>query len=177
MNEIEKYKKARLLFSLTCVLSAIAVLVYVLIVVLTNSIFNTHCIIAVSIFGGYTLLMLVFFVIFDKRRLRLVEKYFGKVSTEDIEKGKVLIGQVKIVMQGEYSFFESGQFEFDYKSLKYCLKQIVMGHKVYSQFVNVYFDIQKEIENSPEKDLDVNKNFNTYINELTDLFERNKCDF
>lgn len=177
MNEIKKYKKARLVFSYIGLISAVAILVYFLTVILTNSVFNIHCIVAVSVFGGYTLLMLVCFFMFDRKRLRIIEKHFGKVSTEDIAKSKLLLSQVKIIMQGEYSFLDADKFEFHDKTLKSCLKQISRGHKVYFKLVAVYPDIKKEIEMSPEKDSEVNKNFNAYINELTDLFERNKCDF
>lgn len=176
MNEIQKYKKARLIFQIAGFVSAIAILAYLLVVVLTNSEFNTDCIVAVSILGGYTLAMIICFVVFDKRRRQLVEKYFGKVSDEDVEKSKVLLGQVDVFMRGEYSFLTDGQFDLDEKTLKYCLKQISKGHKIYLPLASVVLDIQKEIEKSPEKDLAENKEYNSYINQLTELFERNKSE-
>lgn len=176
MNEIQKYKKARLIFQILGVISAIAVLVYLLVVLLTNSGFNTNCIIAVSVLASYTLAMIICFIVFDKQRLRLVEKYFGKVSDEDVEKSNALLEKVNIITCGAYSFLDDEQFEIDNKMLKYCLKQISRGHKIYGKLVSVYFEIQKEIEKSSEKDLAENIEYNVYINQLTELFERNKSD-
>lgn len=176
MNEIEKYRKTRLLFRIFGIIFTIAVFIYLIIVIINNSSFNVDCIVAVSIFGGYTLFMVLCFVIFDKRRLRLVEKHFGKVSAEDIEKSKELSSRINVIMSGEYSFLDDGRFECYDNMLKLCLKQISKGHKVYVELVNIYFEIQKEIEKSPEKDLDENRAFNAYVNELADLFDRNKSD-
>ncbi|MCM1289235.1 MAG: hypothetical protein NC132_01055 [Corallococcus sp.] len=175
-NEIRKYKKVLLIYRILMCLLAIASLFYLLIVIFTNPDFNTNYIIALSIFGGFTLLSILSFVIYDMKRYKLIEKYYGKVSTEDMKKSKVLLSKIAILKRGEYSFLDSEQFEYDDKMLKLCLKQISKGHKVYFGLVKICSDIKDEIKKSPEKHSIENQYYNTYISELADLFERNSCD-
>lgn len=178
-NEIKNFKRARTVFAILGCALALAVLIYVVVTVTTNPDFNTNCIIALSVFGSYTLIMLLLFTVFDLRRQCLVNKYFGKVSAADIEKSKKLLGRIECVKRYNYSFFDDlddGRFEFSDKMLKHCLKEISKGRKVFINNVRVYFDIQSEIEKSPQKDNGENKDFNAYITELVELLDRNKSD-
>ncbi|MDE6059641.1 MAG: hypothetical protein K2G44_06365 [Clostridia bacterium] len=177
MKEIEKYKKNRLIFSGCCCVLSLIILIYFVATICVSQSFDVSCIVAVSVLGGFVLIMLALFVVFDRRRNHLVEKYFGKVSVEDAEKSKELLAKVNSVLQGHYAFlYHNSEFEFDPKILKYDLKQISKGHKVYVGRIKVWFDMQAEIENSPERDLEENKIFNAYIQALADLFERNQSD-
>lgn len=175
-NEIKNFKRARNIFEISGCIFAIALLVYVVVTVLKNPEFNTNCIIALSVFGGYTLITLALFTVFDLRRQHLVAKYFGKVSAEDSEKSKQLLEKIECVINSNYSFFDDSQFEYSDKILKFYLKEISKGRKVLKNNVRVYFDILSEIEKSPEKDYEENKNFNSYIYELTELLNKNQSE-
>lgn len=177
MTEIERYKRQRSIFQICGFILSILILIYVVITVCVSSTFNVSCIVAVSVFGGYVIVMLVCLTVFDRRRNILVEKYFGKVSVEDAKKGKELLAKVRCVMQGHYDFMdENPDFEFDPKTLKSALKRISKGYKVYSGATKIWSEIQTEIEKSPERDSEENKIFNAYVKALADLFERNKSE-
>ncbi|MCH5147704.1 MAG: hypothetical protein J1F61_06930, partial [Clostridiales bacterium] len=128
--EIKNFKRARIVFSISGGALALAVLIYFVVTVTTNPEFNTYCILALSVFGGYTLIMLVLFAVFDLRRQYLVNKYFGKVSAADIEKSQKLLGRIECVKSYNYSFFDDlddGRFEFNDKMIKHFLKEISKG--------------------------------------------------
>lgn len=176
MNEIENYKKRRKIFQICSCVSSIAVLIYLVAVLLSNNTFNIYCIIAVSVFGAYTLLILTMFAVFDLRRNFLVKKYFGKVSDQDKEISKSLLKKVDSVKKCSYSFLEESTYDLKTKVITPNLKRISKGYKVCIELTEVIFEIQLQIEISPEKNLEENIEFNNYFKELTMLFDRNKSD-
>lgn len=175
MSEIEKYKKATRIFRVAGLITFPLMFIYYLIIVLSNrEEFNAKCAVAVSVFFGTVAIFVMVALIFERKRRYLVDKYFGRVSAEDIEKSKELLSRIKIVVKGgEYSFL--GEGKFGTTTLKGYLNQMAKGHKIYKGAAEFYFALRQAIEEAPEseRDLTENKEFNAYVRELGELFEKN----
>jgi len=182
MNEGKKFQKRKVIFQTVCAVISVAILIYFVIVVLNNPIFNTDCIIAVSVFFGTVSIICLGSILIERRERKLVEKHFGAVSEEDREKSKDLLGRVDVIRSGDYTFLTDDGFEFcgskqEVKWIKHCLKWLAKGRKIEKNLISVYFDIQKELETSSDRDLESSVKLQSYFSELTELFGRNSYEF
>jgi hypothetical protein len=138
--------------------------------------FDTSAIIACSVFGGSIGIIMIFFSVFDIRRIKLLKKYYGTVSEEDKTIAKGLLENIKIVDNNEYDFFDLFHYDTDDLKVEQSLKLLIKGKKVYIGIYGPIKIIEQELltNNADNKYSDIE--FNNYIIELIKLLERNLCD-
>ncbi len=173
---VQKHKKQIKLFGIITPPCLIAVLTYVIITILNCETFDTSAIVACSVFGGISVVCMIFFTIFDTQRNKLLKQCFDTVSEEDKLLAKELLGRVKILDRCKYDFYSIFRFDLDDVGIEQTLKLLSKGKRIYVDIFNTLKMIEQELltNNADNKynDLEINN----YISDVANLLERNLCD-
>lgn len=172
MTEIEKYKKRRLLFIIIGTVIGIAILIWYLIAIIIYPKESLQVLITVCIMGGYAIIGTPLCFIVEKRRLTLIDKYFGKVSDIDLQKCTELRQKTKT--------FSDETFELYGQTLKRTitrdLKKLSKKHKVNHKVADFYKMLVEYIQATIDTGIPPNVEFNSYIQEISKLFKANQCN-
>ena len=179
MDKILKYKKASNIFRIILIFGALSLGAYHIISLINSQEFSGHVMISTILFYSFIFAAIVFMIIFDIKRFKLIDEVFGKVDDVDKEIAKNLLYRIKEVDIGEFAFLnhdDETRLEHESSLLKICLKQIIKGHKIYFGLVKVYFELYEEMRGKVDlftpNDLIEYK----YLTELIPLLERNNQD-
>lgn len=173
---INRFKKELLIFRIILVTVVMIAFACLLIIITRNESFDLEDIIVCSIFGGITVLSMIFFTIYDIRRNKLLKKYYGIVSEEDKNIAKKLLDKIKVVDKNEYDFFDLFHYDTNDLMVKQALELIIKGKKVYIGIYDPIKIIEQELINNNADNKYNDIEFNEYILELVKLLERNLCD-
>ena len=173
---INRFKKELLIFRIILVTVVMIAFACLLIIITRNESFDLEDIIVCSIFGGITVLSMIFFTIYDIRRNKLLKKYYGTVSEEDKIIAKELLDKIKIVDNNKYDFFDLFHYDTDDLMVKQALELIIKGKKVYIGIYDPIKIIEQELLMNNTNNKYNDTEFNYYIFELVKLLERNLCD-
>ena len=147
-----------------------------LIIIARNESFDLEDIIVCSTFGGITVLSMIFFIIYDIRRNKLLKKYYGTVSEADKIIAKELLDKIKIVDNNKYDFFDLFHYDTDDLMIEQSLKLLIKGKKVYVGIYDPIKIIEQEIINNNADNKYNDIELNNYFFELVQLLERNLYD-
>lgn len=176
VKQVERYKKIMFYFRLITVPLAILLLIGMLIVVLRNNDFGTDDLVAIIVFGTFTLLMIGMFTFLDSYRYRIIKKQYGSVSEEDKTIAKDLLLRIDDLYQNEYEFLDHPQFQEYEESCKIILKQLIKGRKVYKGLFEPFVNAQEIINNMEEKEREKYPTYNNYLGKLVEITLRNQSD-
>ncbi len=171
----KKYKKH---FSIYCgimILYVIILLIYLISTTLKADKFNITVIVACSIFIISIIAFIVGASLFEAKRKKIIEKYYGVVSEEDKLIAKQLLEEIDI-LNNEYDFFALFHFDEEYSVVKQCLKLIIKGQKIYKDLSDVIFAINTEIKTNNVNNKYSDIKYNKYIEDFCNLVERNNVD-
>ena len=168
----KKYEKHFSIYKWIMVLSTIVLLAYTLITVSNADKFDLPVIIACSVFVFSVIIIMLGITLFEKKRNKIIKKYYGVVSFEDKVIAKQLLSNIDAI-DNEYDFFIKFHFDEEYSVIKLCLNLIIKGKKVYKGLSDIIFMINDEIKtnNADNKYSDVK--YNKYIEDCCSLIERN----
>ncbi|WP_162140243.1 hypothetical protein [Haploplasma axanthum] len=176
MKEIEKYKRRVSLFRKTGVPSLIIVMLLFIIIILRDDAFGLDDIIITSLFFVISVLIIIGFIYFDRYRYKLIDKYYGKVTSKDQELATKLFNQINLINENEYNFLDSPYFQEYEINLKILLRQIMKKHKVYNKLFSLYVGVKEEILKLDDNERNKYDSYNNYLFELVDLFLRNQSE-
>ena len=180
VDKILKYKKASNIFRIISVFGTLSLLAYMIISVINSQEFFGHAMISTILFFSFVVVELIFMAIFDIKRYKLLDEVFGKVDDLDKEIAKKLLCRIKEVDIGESSFLnyeDEIRLEHESSQLKFCLKQIIKGHKIYFGLVKVYFELFEEIKDKEDLFTPNDMLEFKYLTELIPLLERNNQNY
>ena len=176
MDKILKYKKASNIFRIILFWGTISLGAYHIISLINSQEFFGHAMISTILFYSFIVVALIFMIILDIKRYKLLDEVFGKVDDADKEIAKNLLCRIKEVDIGEFSFLnyeDEIRLEHESSQLKLCLKQIIKGHKIYFGLVKVYFELFEEIKDKVDSFTPNDMLEYKYLTELIPLLERN----
>ena len=166
---INKYKKQHTVFRLIMIVYLMIHLAYFIITILKCETFDISAIIACLVFFGSIGVFLGFFALFDVKRNKLLNKYYGTVSEEDKTIAKGLLENIKIVDNNEYDFFDLFHYDTDDLMVKQSLKLLIKGKKVYIGAYDPIKTIEQELLTNRTDNKYIDTEFNEYILELVKL--------
>lgn len=160
-------------FSVNCLM---VIFIYFMTTISNTDSFDTSAIIACSVLGGFIIVMMIFFTIYDSRRNKIIKKYYGVVSEEDKQIASQLLDKISIVDHNEYDFYDLFRYDLGSSDIEASLKLLIKGKKIYIDSYEPIKAIEQELlyNNMDNKYNDIE--FNEYIFEFVKLLERNLCD-
>lgn len=171
-KEILKFKKIKKNFCVISIILLFIVFVFFLVTTCCKPV-NTLDIVAISLFFGYAIFLIIAFAFLDKKRIALIKKYYGVVTQEDRYIAKQLLQEKKIINEykGLVDKYEIENFD---KILVILLKQLQKGHKVNTEPVYIFMDLFNAILKDNKEIL--NNEIQQFLTNAFDLFKRNLCD-
>ena len=173
-DAFKKYNKQVWKFILFGTIYVILLIIAFLIVVLKADSFDLSVIIAVVVFVISIFSLLICSLLFDKKRNKIIDNYYGHVSEKDKVTAVNLLSKIYLV-HNDYDIYAVLHFD-DYdlsKALQYCLKSIIKGKKVYIGMSACIHAVLEEIKNNNNDNKYCDQVFNDYIKECSILIERN----
>lgn len=171
-NVFDKYKKRFLFFIWAMIGCFIVLSIYVISTVLKVDKFDITVIIVCSIFVIFCGGVMLTSIYFDRKRKKIIQKYYGVVSEEDQFIANELLSNIHIIVGG-YDFYDLFRVDEEEIIIKNCLKRIRKGRKVYIGLSEVIMAINKEIKTNNTDDKYNNVEYNQYIEDFCDVVERN----
>ncbi len=183
-KEIQKYRKLFITAMIAFFIVVIGLLIMVCIVVVKADTFNTSCVIAISVFAGGMVIASLPIIVLRQHRNVLVDKYYGKVTEEDIARSKDLLSR----LDSAYSvdFLDKvvrnldDESEVDGKSYKKFTKirlnELSRGHKLEVEGIDLFRKVAECINSSPDEDSEENAELKAFTQEFIELLERNSAD-
>lgn len=167
-EEINRYIKRFTLYKGISAVIMLSVLLYMII-----SVFNIeNCNFSNEILLMYSIIVLFIFgiLLFDKKRNKLIEKYYEKIKEEDIVKARELLDKIKIVKNCEYDIIDNYN---DYQIIKFLLKELSKGRRIHIKTYEIVKGIEDEIKQDKYKNIE----FNNFIIEVCEVAKNNTIDF
>ena len=171
----KKYKKHFSVYLWAMSFYYIGLLIYFVATVLNANKFDLPVIIACSVFVISIILGMLGITLFEIKRKKIINKYYGIVLEEDKLIAKQLLEEID-VLDNEYDFFDKFKFDEEEVVVEQCLKLVVKGKKVYKGLSDIIFDINNEIKNNNIDNKYSDIKYNKYIENFCNLIERNNVD-
>ena len=150
-NAIESFKKIDAFYKNASSIAMIGAVLYFIISILMNDTFNLNVIISIIVFAVVAVLLLVFSILLGKKRNKLIEEYYGRVSAEDAQRAADLLEKASALTKVYYYYDGPNVRTID---LTLPLKQIAGGKKVYVGIFEPIKALEKEICLDKEKHSD-----------------------
>ena len=177
MNEIKKYLRTKKIINLILGCFSLTSLVYLLITVIINDDFEKDTIVALLINIFMVIVIIVCFVYLDKKRTKLIHKYYGKPNDIEITKAKELFKMCKkILKKADYDFLSGSEYEGLDTQIYSLLSQLSKGFKVNCESIKVLDDLLLEINNYKMNETENDLIFKQFIIDLKLILVNNTSD-
>ena len=173
---MKRFKKKVSIFKWFALTTFIGIIIYFIITTLNTKTFDTSLIIAISIFVASIVLIMFFCTIYEIKRNKLIQKYYGVICEEDKQLAKKLLDKIKIVENNEYDIYDLFHYDVYDLNIKQILKLLIKGKKIYIGLYDSIKKIEQELLENNVNNQYNDKEFNNYIFDLIQLLERNTCD-
>ena len=170
-NAIENFKKTDAFYKNASSIAMIGAVLYFIISILMNDTFNLNVIISIIVFVAVAGLLLLFSILLGKKRNRLIEEYYGRVSEEDKQQAIDLLERVGAVTKAYYYYEGPNVRTIDFTL---PLKQIAGGKKVYVGILEPIKALAEEMHTDREKHPD--EESNGIIFDIVALIENNTSE-
>ena len=167
-NAIESFKKIDAFYKNASSIAMIGAVLYFIISILMNDTFNLNVIISIAVFVVVAGLLLLFSILLGKKRNRLIEEYYGRVSAEDAQRAADLLEKASALTKVYYYYDGPNARAID---LAFPLKQIAAGNRVFVGTFEPIKALADEMREDKEKHAD--EDINGIIFELVALMENN----
>lgn len=168
----KKYNQQLSIFRCTIAISMITLLIFLVFNI--SKINSFYLIIYFSLLFIFSILIALVFYLFDKRRFRIIMKYYGEVTEEDKIIAKQLLEEIDKI-NNEYDFYDLFHIDHEETIIKDILKQISIGRKIKTSQLNLITQINNEIKNNNIDNKYNNFKYNELINDFCILVERNSA--
>ena len=173
---MRKYKRQAAILKDICLVCDIMAFICCLIVVLMHDFFDFAVIIACSVLFGFVAISMILLAVYDIKRNKILDKYYGKVSDADAQKAKDLLNKIRVVENNTYDFCAVGDCDIDASYISSILKRLMKGKKIFADLVEPIQKAEQELLMDTRNEQYNDMAFNEYIFDLVRLIENNLSD-
>lgn len=153
---------------------SIAAFVYAAIVFLKDDLFLLDDIIAIAVFVLNAVFFCVYATLLDKRRKKLIDKYYGAISEEDKRRAISLLKDIDTLEEYIYACLDDGRLQGYEDAAARHLRDIKKGLKLHRKDFDA---LKADLESARAKtNKRIDDKYINYTNEMFELFAANLYD-